>query len=486
VNDISTQAVGGAASAVAPLKPDLCVIGAGSGGLSVAAAAAMMGVQVVLIERDRMGGDCLNVGCVPSKALIAAAAEAVGHAGGRILPGRTVPPADFAAAMAHVRRVIAAIAPNDSEARFRALGVTVLKAEARFVDGRTVEAGGQSIRARRFIIATGSRPKLPPIPGLAEAEPLTNESIFSLTERPELLIVIGAGPIGLELGQTFRRLGAAVTVLEAGRPLAKDDPEAAAVVLRALEHEGVVLRSGVRIAAVSREGDGAVSVALEGGETVTGSHLLVAAGRAPTITGLELEKADVATSASGIVVDAGLRTSNRRIYAIGDVAGGLQFTHAANQHAGLVVRSALFRMPVRFEPSLIPRVTYTAPELAAVGLSEEEAIARHGKDIRILRWPFAENDRAQATAETEGHIKVLTRANGRILGCTIVGAHAGELITPWTLAIGQKLGISAMAGLVVPYPTLSEVSKRVATSFYLKNLRHPLLRRLLAVLRSLG
>lgn len=469
------------------LTPDICVIGAGSGGLSVAAAAAAFGVPVVLVERGRMGGDCLNTGCVPSKALLAAGRHAAAHAEASAFGiGMTAPVVNFARVQAHVKGVIAAIAPNDSKERFTGLGVRVIAGEARFQDRATVTVGGTAIRARRFVIATGSSPALPPIPGLEATPHLTNETVFELTRSPEHLVVIGGGPIGLELAQAHRRLGAAVTVLEAARPLARDDEECAAVVLDALAREGVVVRAGVKVVRVEPDGE-KVRVFVEGAagaEAIAASHLLVATGRAPNVAGLGLEAAGIARDPRGIVVDRRLRTTNRRVYAIGDVAGG-NFTHVANYHAGLVIRNALFRLPVRADAAAIPWVTFTDPELAQVGLTEVEARKRH-RAIRVLRWPYHENDRAQAERETHGHIKVVTDARGRILGATIVGRGAGELIATWTLAISQRLTVRALLDLVLPYPTLAEIGKRAAVGFYAPGAASPWVRKIIALLRRLG
>jgi len=476
------------------LTPDLCIIGAGSGGLSVAAAAAALGVPVVLIEKAKMGGDCLNVGCVPSKALIASAkrAEAMRSAAPfGIKPQK--PGVEFYQVNDHIQDVIAAIVPNDSRERFTGLGVRVIEGEARFTDAKTVAVGDQfEIKARRFVIAAGSRPAVPPIPGLDNTPYLTNETVFEMRERPKHLIVIGAGAIGLELAQAFRRLGSDVTVLEAAAPLAGEDPECAAVVLDALAREGVTVRSDVTVTKVKRARN-RIEVELEVAgtdgkktiEMVGGSDLLVAAGRRPAVEGLGLDAAGINFSGSGIHVDKRLRTTNKSVYAIGDVTGSAHFTHAANHHAGLVIRHALFRFPVKVDPTAIPRVIFTDPELAHVGLPEDQARQRV-KTIRVLRWPYHENDRAQAERETSGHIKVITDKNGKILGATIVGACAGELITAWTLAISQRLNIRAFAGIVVPYPTLSEIGKRAAISFYTPRLSSPWVRRILGFLQRLG
>jgi pyruvate/2-oxoglutarate dehydrogenase complex dihydrolipoamide dehydrogenase (E3) component len=470
------------------LKPDICVIGAGSGGLSVAAAAAAFGVPVVLIEKGKMGGDCLNTGCVPSKALIAAGkrAENVRRGAPFGVMAQSVA-VDFNRVRDHVHGVIAAIAPNDSEERFGALGVRVIDGEAQFVDPETVAVENFAIKARRFVIASGSSPAIPPIGGLDKIPYLTNETVFDLRVCPTHLLVIGAGPIGLELAQAFRRLGADVTVLEAVQPLAKEDPECAAIVLDALMREGIGLRSGVNIASI-KQAKTKITVGVKGAnggdERFEASHVLVAAGRRPNVEGLRLDKAGIQYGARGIVVDKGLRTSNKRVYAIGDVVGGAQFTHLANYHAGLVIRNALFRLPVAVSDDLVPRVTFTDPEFAHVGLTEAQAKERHR--IRVLRWPFHDNDRAQTERETEGHVKVVTTKRGRILGATIVGAHAGELIASWSLAISQGLNIRAFANSIVPYPTRAEAGKRAAIDFFAPTLTSPILRRIIALLRLLG
>jgi pyruvate/2-oxoglutarate dehydrogenase complex dihydrolipoamide dehydrogenase (E3) component len=463
------------------LKPDICVIGAGSGGLSVAAAAAAFGLSVALIEKGRMGGDCLNYGCVPSKALIAAAKRAHDSATAGVFGIDAKPKVEFARTHGHVQKVIAAIAPNDSARRFAGLGVRVIAGTARFRDPSTVAVGDDVlVQARRFVIATGSSPAVPPIPGIAETPHLTNETIFDLSELPSHLLVIGGGPIGLELGQAFRRLGAQVTVVEASRPLAKDDAECGRIVIEALAREGVAIRAGTSVQSV-RPARGMIELTLRHGdseEIVTGSHLLVAAGRRPNLQGLGLDEAQIAHDPAGIAVDRGLRTSNRRVYAIGDVAqGAMKFTHVANYHAGLVIRHALFRLRVKVSYNAIPWVTFTDPELAHVGLTDEQA-RKQGLRIRVLRWPYCENDRAQAERMTDGHVKVVTAARGRILGATIVGAHAGELIAPWTLAINQGLNVRAMAEVVAPYPTLAEINKRAAMTYFSFAAANPTVRRI--------
>ena len=470
------------------LKPDICVIGAGSGGLSVAAAAAQFGVDVVLIEKGEMGGDCLNTGCVPSKAMIASAKRAqnmrdAGKFG--IAPAR--PRIDPAGVHDHVHGVIAAIAPLDSVERFTGLGVHVIEAEGRFSDRRTVVAGDYEISARRFVVATGSSPGIPPIPGLDKVPFFTNETIFDNNRALEHLMIVGGGPIGMELAQAHRRLGSKVTVLEAFTPLGKDDPELTAIVLGQLKSEGIDIRAGIRIERLEKSRGGVRAIITEDGmeRQIEASHLLVAAGRSPNVDGLGLEDAGIEFDRKGIKVTRGLKTTNKHVYAIGDVAGSLQFTHMANYHAGIVIRNALFRMPVKASSSNIPWVTYTEPELAHVGLSEAGARERHG-DIRIMRWPYAENDRAQAEHATQGLIKVVTTKRGRILGATIVGEHAGELIQLWVMAMSKKMKIGAITSIVFAYPALSEISKRAAYQYYAPSLTNPMIRRIIGWLRIFG
>jgi len=472
------------------LTPDICVIGGGSGGLSVAAVAAAFGVSAVLVERHKMGGDCLNTGCVPAKALLAAAKRAALMRDSRAFGVSAASVAvDFARVHDHVHEVIAAIAPTDSAERFAGLGVRVIKGHAKFKDRRTVVIGDDyEIRARRFVIATGSTPAVPPIPGLDSGPYLTNDTIFDLTELPRHLIVIGAGPIGLEMAQAFRRLGSEVTVLEQAAPLAKDDPEAADIVLAQLEREGVVIRSGVKVVRVAHAG-GQVTVTIDAAgeeQFMIGSHVLVATGRKPTVDGLDLEAARVRYDRSGIFVNRKLKTANKRVYAVGDVvAGGLRFTHAANYHAGLVIRNVLFRLPVRVNNNAVPWVTFTEPELAQAGLTEAQARKR-GITMRIMRWPYHDNDRAQAERTKHGHIKIITNKKGKILGATIVGARAGELIATWALAIAQGLNVRAFTGVVLPYPTLAEIGKRAAVDFFTPSLTRPWVRRIIAWLRIFG
>lgn len=469
------------------LRPDLCVIGAGSGGLSVAAGAVQMGASVVLLERAKMGGDCLNYGCVPSKALLAAGKHAHAHrTGAPFGVAADVPEVDWARVRDHVHSVIAAIAPHDSVERFEGLGVQVIQAGGRFISPRVVQAGEAQIRARRFIVSTGSSPSAPPIPGLADVPFLTNETVFDNAVRPERMIVIGAGPIGMEMAQAHRRLGAEVVVLEAFRALGRDDPELAPILLERLRNEGIEIREEVKITSVAHQ-EGRFTVTFEGGETLEGSHLLVAAGRRPNLDGLDAEAGGIRTTRAGIEVDATLRSvSNKRVYAIGDVAGGYQFTHVAGYHAGIVIRNTLFRMRAKARTDHIPWVTYTDPEMAHAGLSEAQARERWGDRCQVLRWPYSENDRAQAERATEGLAKAMLDPSGRVVGASIVGAQAGELIQVWALAISARMKIGALAGFVAPYPTFGEVNKRMAGSYYTPKLFSDRTRKVVRFLARFG
>lgn len=467
------------------LTPDVCIVGGGSAGLVVAAGAAQLGLDVVLVERALMGGDCLNFGCVPSKALIAAARMAQAQRSGAAFGIAPVEPVvDFGKVMDHVAGVIAAIAPNDSVERFEKLGVRVLKEEARFVGRTELQAGSHRIRSKRIVLATGSRPTLPPVPGLAEVPHFTNETIFANRTLPSHLVVLGGGPIGLEMAQAFRRLGARVTVLEAATCLAKDDPELAAIVVARLRGEGVELHEKTRVTQVDRTPNG-IAVLLDGGTRIDGSHLLVATGRAPTVEGLDLDRAGIAHTKRGITVNDSLKTSNRNVWAIGDCNGRYAFTHMAGYEASLFIRGALFRAPAKLDATIVPWATYTDPELAQVGLNEHDARARHGDSIKVLRWKFSENDRAQTDHETDGLVKVITDGRGRVLGAGIAGPQAGELIQTWCLALAGRLKISTLAGFVPPYPTLGETAKRAAGSYYTETLFGPRTRGLVRFLARL-
>jgi pyruvate/2-oxoglutarate dehydrogenase complex dihydrolipoamide dehydrogenase (E3) component len=448
------------------IEADVCILGAGSGGLSVAAGAAQMGARVVLIEGHKMGGDCLNYGCVPSKALLAAGKHAHAMGAGAAFGVRPVAPeVSYAVAKDHVRAVIDTIAPMDSQERFEGFGVRVIRDWGRFVSPTEVQAGEVTVRARRFVIATGSGPLVPPIPGLDGVPYHTNETIFDLRERPGHLLVIGGGPIGMEMAQAHRRLGSDVTVIEGAKALGRDDPETAAVVLDRLRAEGIVIAEDALAEEITGT-EGAIRVRVKDGRVFEGTHLLVAVGRKVNLDRLDLAAGGVDHDRRGVKVDTGLRSvSNRRVYAVGDAAGGLQFTHVAGYHAGVVVRSMLFGLPAKAGTAHIPWATYTDPELAQVGLTEAEARQRHGNRLTVVRWPFHDNDRAVAEGKTAGLVKVMV-VKGRPVGASIAGAQAGELIGLWAMAIANRLKMSAIAGTVLPYPTLMEVNKRAAGAYF--------------------
>lgn len=447
------------------IKTDILVIGAGSGGLSVAAGAVQMGADVVLLEGHKMGGDCLNYGCVPSKALLASAHAAHGQtATDPFGVSPTTPQVNYAAAKDHVAGTIAQIAPVDSEERFEGLAVHVIREYGRFISDRVVETDSARITARRIVIATGSSPFVPPIPGLDQVPYLTNETLFELREKPDHLLIIGGGPIGMEMAQAHVRLGCKVTVIEGDKALGKDDPELAAIVLDRLRDEGVEIAEGAMAEAISGT-DGAIEVRCTDGRVFMGSHLLMAVGRKANTDLLNLEAAGIETTRGGIKVDDSLRTTNRRVYAIGDVAGGLQFTHVAGYHAGVIIRSMLFGLPSKAKTTHIPWATYTDPELAQVGLTEAQARETHGDAVEVVRFDYAHNDRAIATRATTGLIKVMV-VKGRPVGASIAGAQAGELISLWALALANRMKMSQIAGMVAPYPTLNEINKRAAGAYF--------------------
>jgi pyruvate/2-oxoglutarate dehydrogenase complex dihydrolipoamide dehydrogenase (E3) component len=444
---------------------DLVVIGGGAGGLVVAAGGATLGAKVALVERHRLGGDCLWYGCVPSKTLIKSARIAweMRNAERWAIPAAN-PRVDLAAVMERVADVIRGIEPNDSPERFRGLGVDVIQGDGRFVSRDRFEVNGRSLTARTFVVATGSRPAVPPIPGLERTPFLTNETLFDLRENVPQLVIVGGGPIGCEMAQAFRRLGSGVTVVDVGNGiLPREDRDLAEVVHARLVAEGVGFRLGCSVERVDGVA-GAIRVTVRppGGEpeALAGTHLLLAAGRRANVEGLGLEAAGVTVDRGRIVHD-NLVTTNPRIFVIGDAAGGLQFTHVAEHHAGIVLRRALFRMRWARPSTVIPWCTYTDPELARVGLSATEAGAR-GIAHRVYTFPFGDNDRARAEGETEGLAKIVTAPNGKLLGAAIVGAHGGELIAEYALALSKGMKAADVSAAVHAYPTLAQVNRRVA------------------------
>ena len=469
------------------IETDICVIGGGSGGLSIAAGAVQMGARVVLFEAGSMGGDCLNTGCVPSKAMLAAA-KAAHHAQGNDAMGITGNAiVDFAAVKAHVAQVIKQIEPHDSPARFKSLGVQVISEYARFDTVRDVVSDSHHVRAKYIVIASGSQPFIPPIMGLDNVAYHTNESIFTDPQKPSHLLIVGGGPIGVEMAQAHIRLGCRVTVIEGVKILPRDDAALVDILRQQLINEGVDLIEGVGVKNVAnvtdKAGGAGVTLTLANEQHLTGSHLLIVTGRKPALDGLCLDKAGIGHSKSGIITDARLRTSNRRVFAIGDVTGRQQFTHIAGYHAGIVIRNCLFKIPARINDDLVPWVTYCDPELAHVGLRESDAIARFGADkVVALETPLSGNDRAIAEGRSEGMVRAITHRNGRILGASILAPAAGEMIHAWSFAISSKSKIGSMANTIAPYPSFSDASKRTAGSFFTSRLFSAQTRRLVRFL----
>ncbi len=471
------------------IKADICVIGGGSGGLSVAAGAVQLGLKTVLIEAGDMGGDCLNTGCVPSKALLAAAKRAQMHRRDNIkgIAGHE-PEVDFAEVKDHVLETIQAIEPNDSKERFEGLGVTVINELASFVDKKTVKAGEFIIKAKNFVIATGSHAVVPPIKGLDKEKVYTNENIFPLSVKPEHLLIIGGGPIGIEMAQAHKRLGCEVSVFDMGFIMPHDEQCNVEVIRKTFEKEGISLLEDISIDEVKHVDNGVVIKVTDasGNEfKVSGSHLLVAAGRKTNMDGLDLEKAGVKFNDRSIIVDKRLRTSNKHIFAIGDVSGSPQFTHVAGYHAGIVIRNVCFKLPAKVDYKALPWVTYSDPELAQVGLTEEVAYEQYGDNIRVIEQSFKDNDRAIAERATKGQLKVITDKKGKILGASMVGKNAGELIGVWGLAISSDLKIGAIANMIIPYPTMGEISKRAAGAWYTDSLFSDRTRRVVRLLQKL-
>ncbi|HAK56151.1 MAG: mercuric reductase [Vicinamibacterales bacterium] len=457
---------------------DLIVVGAGTAGLVSAVGAAGLGARVALVERALMGGDCLNVGCVPSKGLLRAA-RLVGEArkGDALGVRMATPEVDFERVMRRMRRRRADISPHDSARRFAGLGIDVYFGDAQFTGPREIAVDGQALRFKRAVIATGARAAAPPIPGLAETSYLTNENLFWLTEQPRRLLVIGGGPIGCEMAQAFARFGSHVTLVDMSpQVLAREDGDAAAIVARALEDDGVTLHLGVRPQQV-RQGPDGVTVTFErdgAPSQVVGDRLLVAAGRAPNVETLNLEAANVAYGSRGVEVDDRLRTSNRRIYAAGDVCSAFKFTHAADAMARIVIQNALFHGRKRASALVIPWCTYTDPEIAHVGLYEREA-REQGRRVDTLTVLLAEVDRAILDEETDGFVRV-HHDRGRLLGCTIVAPHAGEMIGEAAYVITQGGGLAELSATIHPYPTQVEALKKAGDA-YRRTLLTPAVRR---------
>ncbi len=465
----STPASRPGAQSQRTLTADLAIIGAGSAGLSAAAGAAMLGLDVVLYEAGEMGGDCLNYGCVPSKALLSAAKiAATARKSAKYGVALGEPHVDWAGVKAHIRSAIETIAPVDSQERFEGLGVTVIREHAKFADPKTIVSATTRTTARRIILATGSQAFMPPIPGLDSVASLTNETIFDLDVLPGHLVILGGGPIGMEMAQAFCRLGSKVTVIEMHVALGGAEPDHAAIAVAALREEGVTLLEGHKAVRVSGADGGIVVHAAgpDGEVAVSGTHLLVALGRRASLDGLDLEAGGVEHDGRSVSVGPSLRSSsNGRVWALGDVAGQGQFTHLAGWHASVFVRRALFKQGTKADSLPLPAVTYTSPEVAQLGLTEKEARSRYGDTVATSVFPFDENDRAIAEGETRGEARLVIR-KGRLVGASIVGDGAGEIIQLLALAMSNGLKVKDLTNFISPYPTRTEVVKRAASAHF--------------------
>jgi pyruvate/2-oxoglutarate dehydrogenase complex dihydrolipoamide dehydrogenase (E3) component len=444
---------------------NLVVVGAGTAGLVAAAGAAILGARVALVERQLMGGDCLNYGCVPSKALIRAARAAYSVTEAREFgieaPAPTV---EFADVMRRVRRVRAEIAPNDSVQRFARLGVDVFLGHGHFTGRHSLEVEGQRLDFKKAIIATGARAAVPPVPGLAEAGYLTNETVFSLTALPRRLIVIGGGPIGCELAQAFARLGSQVSLVsDVPRLLPKEDPDVAALLEQQFQREGIDLILGAKVERAEKSAVGKILIVnrAEKNETMVGDEILLAAGRVPNVEGLNLEAAGVKHNHKGVIVDDHLRTSNKNIFAAGDIGSPFHFTHTAEALGRIALQNALFFGRKRASDLVIPWCTYTNPEIAHVGLNQEGA-SKSGVETETFHIPFKDNDRGVVDNDTQGFARVHVRKkDGRLLGATLVSSHAGESIGELVMAIQHKMKVGALGTVIHPYPTQAEIIKRL-------------------------
>lgn len=468
---------------------DLGVIGGGAAGLTVAAGAGQLGVKVLLIEKeDKLGGDCLHYGCVPSKTLIRTARvrHLMGRAGDFGLPEVDLAPVDYAKVAKRIKEVIDIIQVHDSVERFNSLGAEVRFGEARFMDAHTISLNGGKVSARSWVIATGSSPSAPPIKGLDEVPYLTNVDVFSLQELPESLVVLGGGPIAVKMAQSFQRLGSKVTVIQrSNQILSREDEDMARYVMEGMQEDGVRFVLGSKVNEV-RKADGGVEVLLEsGGEniTVSASQLLVAMGRRANTAGMGLEDIGVQLERGAVVVDTRMRTSVSGIYAAGDVTGKYLFTHAAGYEGSIVVSNAVFRLPRKADYTWLPWCTYTDPELAGVGMNEKAA-QKAGINYKTVVEEFSSSDRALAEGEGRGRIKLVLNEKGKPVGCQIAAVHAGELLSEWVAAVNGKVGLATLAGAIHPYPTMSEMNKKVAGKLLGEKLFSDRVRKILKLLFS--
>lgn len=455
---------------------DIVIIGGGAGGLVVASGAAQLGARVALVEKERgLGGDCLYYGCVPTKTLVHSARMlSLIRRSAEFGLGRMTPPAEsFEGVMARMRGMVARIGEHDDPKRFEAIGIQVYFGEGRFVDPHTFEIAGRKIKGRRFVLATGARPSVPPIPGLAEAGFLTNVTALALKRRPETMAIVGGGAVGVEFAQIFHRLGVRVTLIERQEHLLpNEDREISEALETIFQKEGIALLSGAAVQEIRREGNQKVLLVAgkEGGQQITADEILVAVGRSPNVEGLNLDAAGVAYDRLGVKVDAALRTTSRHIWACGDLVGPYQFTHMAEYQGGIVVANALFPLIRRkVDYRVVPWVTFTDPEVGRVGLTEGEAREKHG-DIHVYRFPFKQVDRAIIEGEEAGFIKLIADRRLRIVGAHLIGPIAGDLLHEYVLAMKANLKITALSTTIHVYPTLSQGVKKAADQYYREKL----------------
>jgi pyruvate/2-oxoglutarate dehydrogenase complex dihydrolipoamide dehydrogenase (E3) component len=463
-------------------QQDLVVLGGGVGGLVIASVTAQLGLKVTLIEKsDKLGGDCLHYGCVPSKTLIHSAKVAsLMRRGEEFGLPKAIPDVDLNRVMGHVAGVVATIQKHDDPERFRGYGCNVIFGRPRFINPHRVQVNGETIRGSRFVIATGSSPAVPPIDGLDQIEYLTNKTVFSHDNLPRRLLVLGGGPIGVELAQSFLRLGSEVSLVQSNeRLLPKEDPDISDALKQHLTREGMKIHAGVKAQRV-RKVDGGLALKCGNGLTLKGDALLVAAGRKPNLEGLDLETAGVEYGKRGINVDSRLRTSQKHIFACGDVCGPYPFTHMAEHQAGVVISNAAFRWPKKIDYSVVPWVTYTDPEVARVGMNETQA-KENGTEYQLLHFQFKDVDRALAEVAPYGEMKLLVRRN-RILGATIIGPHAGELLHEVILAMQARIKLGQISAAVHVYPTLAQITRRAVNTYYAPKLFSPRTRRLVGVI----
>ena len=466
-------------------KYDIIVIGAGSGGLTVTSGAARLGLKTLIVEREAMGGDCLNWGCVPSKSLIHAAkvAQLKQKASKFGLTSHTEK-VNLKKVMDYVRSVIKKIEPHDSAARFRKLGATVIMGEAKFVDPHTLKIGNKTVWSKKIVVATGSRSFVPPIPGLKEAKFQDHKTVFNMKVLPKRLAVIGGGPIGIEMAQAFSRLGSDVTVIQRSTIINKEDPDISAALKKILEKEGLTILEGTTTEKVTKKRKQKVlTLNIKGKKkNLVVDEIIVAIGRKPNTESLNLDAAGVTYEKRGIPTDSKMRTNVKHIYAVGDVTGPYLFTHTAGYQGGIAVANAVLHFPRKASYTVVPWVTYTDPEVAHVGMTEAQA---KGIQYKVLKHPFKDVDRAICEDETDGFVKLLVTKTGKILGVSIIGPHAGEIISEYILAMQANIKLSTIAGTIHPYPTLSEANKMAAGKFFSEKLFTPKMKKIVKFLNKI-